>query len=88
MSTQRRPTLDEVTQRDWRSDNVLEELHVRRGWTPTDIARKYQADVAQVKRELRERGLYQEDQNGPPKQGLARKLWERGLNPDAGGDSH
>ena len=87
MSTQRHLTLDEVVQRDWRNDDVLQELHVRRGWTPTDIARKYQADVDAVKRHLRERDLYQEGQTGPPKQGLARELWEMGTTPDAGGDS-
>jgi len=87
MSTQRHPTLDEVVQRDWRNGDVLQELHVRRGWTPTDIARKYEADVDAVKRQLRERDLYQEGQTGPPKQGLARELWEMGTAPDAGGDS-
>jgi len=87
MSTQRHPTLDEIVQRDWRNDDVLQELHVRRGWTPTDIARKYEADVHAVKRQLKERDLYQEGQTGPPKQGLARELWEMGTTPDAGGDS-
>lgn len=87
MSTQPHLTLDEVVQRDWRNDDVLQELHVRRGWTATDIARKYEADVRAVKRQLKERDLYQEAQTGPPKQGLARELWEMGTTPDAGGDS-
>jgi len=87
MSAEPRPTLDELVQRDWRAEGVLQELHVRRGWTPTDIARKYQIDTEAVQRQLQERGLYQEDQTGPPKQGLARKLWEMGTTPDDGGDS-
>lgn len=83
MSTQRRPTLEEVSQRDWQSNEVLKELHVRRGWPPIDIARKFEVDVDVVKGQLRQRDLYQEGQNGPPKQGLARELWEMGTNPDS-----
>lgn len=78
--------MDEATQRSWDDPEVLEALHVERGWAPADIARKFQIDAADVRTELKQQNLFQKDQTLPPKQGLARKLWEMGTNPDAGGE--
>jgi hypothetical protein len=62
----------------------LQELHVERGWAATDIARRFEVDAADVRDALKARGLFQFEQTAPPKQGLARKLWERGTAPDGG----
>lgn len=82
----RRLTVDEAAQRSWDDPEALEELHVRRGWAPADIARKFQTDAASVREELKRQDLFQKDQSLPPKQGLARKLWEMGTDPDAEGE--
>lgn len=83
MST-RRPSVDELVQRGWRNDNVLEELHQERGWTASDIARRFEADTDDVLDELKERDIYAGAPTHPPKKGLARKLWEMGTDPDEG----
>lgn len=79
-----RPSIDDLSARNWHEPLVLRQLHIERGWPPTDIARKFEVDVGDVRDALRARGLYQDDQSAPPKQGLARKLWERGTSPDGG----
>lgn len=82
---QLRPTVDDLAKREWHQPAVLQELHVERGWAATDIARRFEIDdPADVRDALKARGLFQHDQTAPPKQGLARKLWERGTSPDGG----
>lgn len=79
-----RPSLNEVVEQPWHQPAVLHELHVERGWAATDIARRFEVDPADVRDALKARSLFQSEQTGPPKQGLARKLWERGTSPDGG----
>lgn len=79
--------LEEIVSRDWRDPDVLEELHRERGWSATDIARRFETEPDVVLEELRNRDLYIGDQTHAPKSGLARELWLRGTTPDAGGDS-
>jgi hypothetical protein len=87
MSTQPGTRLEEIITGDWRSDDVLQELHQERGWSASDIARRFEADTEAVLDELKARDLYAGGPTHPPKQGLARELWEMGTDPDAGGDS-
>lgn len=61
----------------------LRELHVERGWPATDIAREVGAEPADVRDRLKELGVFQ-GQTHPPKSGLARKVWEAGM--ENGGD--
>lgn len=82
----RRLTVDEAAQRSWDDSEALEELHVHRGWAPADIARKFETDAANVREELKRQDLFQKEQSLPPKQGLARKLWEMGTDPEADGE--
>lgn len=62
----------------WRSRDLLHELHVERGWTAADVARVHDAEQRVVRERLKELGIYR-GQTNPPKSGLARKLWEHGL---------
>jgi lambda repressor-like predicted transcriptional regulator len=77
-------TREELVERDWREQDVLEELHQERGWSATDIARRFEVEPETVLEELRERGVYIGEQTHVPKSGLARELWLRGTTPDAG----
>lgn len=79
--------LEEIVEREWRDQDVLEELHRERGWSATDIARRFEADPDVVLEELQKRELYIGDQTHAPKSGLARELWLRGTTPDAGGEN-
>lgn len=83
----RQLTLEEIVEQDWRNDDVLEELHRERGWSATDIARRFEADADDVLEELEERGLYLGEPTHAPKSGLARELWLRGTTPDTGGEN-
>lgn len=73
---------DEPTHRlkqdDWTEKEHLRELHVNRGWTATDIAQIYDVEAATVRYRLKEVELFQ-GRTRPPKSGLARKIWEHGL---------
>ena len=80
-------TREEIVERDWRNDDVLAELHQERGWSATDIARRFETDAGVVLDELQERGLYIGEQTHAPKSGLARELWLRGTTPDGGGNA-
>lgn len=80
-------TREEIVERGWRDQNVLEELHQERGWSATDIGRRFEVDAETVLEELQERDLYIGHQTHAPKSGLARELWLRGTTPDARGDS-
>lgn len=64
---------------DWRDEAVLEELHAERGWPATDIADHFNADLEDVRTELRQLGIL--EIQSPANHGLARKLWE--MDPDA-----
>lgn len=80
-------TREEIVERDWHNHDVLEELHQERGWSATDIARRYETDADDVLEELEARGLYIGEPTHVPKSGLARELWLRGTTPDAGGEN-
>lgn len=67
---------------DW-ADGQLRQLHVNCGWPATDIAREVGAEPADVRDRLKYLGVFQ-GQTHPPKSGLARKVWEHGL--ENGGD--
>lgn len=61
-------------------ESVLEELYVRRGWSRRDIAEHFDVEVCKVREALRRHDITHEvEGSGPPTSGLARKLWENGL---------
>lgn len=69
----------------WSDSSYLEELHVERGWSGSDIAREHDIEPERVRDRLKEIEIFQ-GQTHPPKSGLARKLWERGIGDQDGGD--
>jgi len=77
-------TREEIVERDWQDDDVLEELHRERGWSAADIARRFELEAGDVLEELESRDLYIGEPTHAPKSGLARELWLRGTSPDAG----
>jgi hypothetical protein len=64
-------------QTNW-NDERLRELHVERGWPATDIAREIGGEAADVRDRLKQLDVFQ-GQTHPPKSGLARKVWEAGM---------
>jgi len=62
----------------WRDDELLRELHVRRGWSAPDIARYFEAPKHTVEDELDERGLDAGGEN-PPTRGFAAKVWRQSI---------
>jgi hypothetical protein len=78
-------TVDQlIEQSHWTDPDLLEELHVERGWASTDIARRYDVDPDRVRGRLRELELYSPLESKPPAHGLGRKLWEQGVTGDTG----
>jgi hypothetical protein len=80
-------TREEIVERDWRDDDVLEELHQERCWSAVDIARRFEVEADDVLEELQERDIYIGGSTHVPKSGLARELWLRGTTPDEEGEN-
>ncbi|ELZ92646.1 hypothetical protein [Haloferax sulfurifontis] len=62
----------------WKRADVLEELHVERGWPARDIARRFDVETRKVARELERREIYTETAR-PPMRGIAGKVWRESL---------
>lgn len=62
----------------WSEAKHLKELHVERGLSACDISRVHNVDAKEVRERLKEIGIFQ-GRTHAPKFGMARKLWERGL---------
>lgn len=81
MATHTKPTNGERAdeqQRDWHDRAHLEQLHVERGWSASDIAREFDIDARVVRERLKELELW-DSENDVPTYGLARKVWEHGM---------